>query len=95
MATNATQGRFKLGADITFPAIIFPLPDEHQDTLKKLAHFASLARVDGRVELHRAAVAELDGFVETLRSAIGVPISRPEFLAAASAKSAPLVGRGA
>ena len=87
MATNATQWRFQLGAYITFPAIVFPLPDEHQDTLKKLAHVAAIARVDGRVELHRAAVSELDGFVETLRSAIGVPTSRPEFLAAASADS--------
>ena len=79
MATNATRS----GAEITFPALPFPLPEEHQTTLKTLAHVAALARVDGRVELHRAAVTELDGFVETLRSAIGVPTSRPEFLAAA------------
>ena len=89
MATNTAQGRFRLGADLTFPALLFPLPAEHQDTLKNLAHVAALARVDGRVELHRAAVAEIDGLVETLRSAIGVPFSRPEFLAAGADSSPP------
>lgn len=89
MATNTAQGRFRLGADITFPALPFPLPEAHQDTLKNLARVASLARLDGRAELHRVAVAEIDGLVETLRSAIGVPFSRPEFLAAGAARKQP------
>ena len=72
----------RLGPDITYTALPYPLPAAEQATLRSLARNCHVGRAlhSADSEEYRTAIQALDVATLQMRGRIGVEVTRPEFL---------------